>query len=287
MLNASSLWGEEKRVVVITGASRGVGLASAEYLSEKDFVIYGITRNPQMLSYHAKNNLHFLLADLTDQKSIESTIKFILEIEGHIDVLINNAGYAIVGPVESITDKEMQQQMEINFLAPFRFVQAVLPSMRQQRHGHIINISSTNAIRTAPFGGLYSASKAALESFSESLSIEIKPYNISVSIVEPGLLSTYFSILMGTKEIDNNPYQHIIDTIKASIESRMAHPELLSPSQTPKEIAEFLYNIIQDSNPKLRYQTSEESKQDVSKKLLDLSGEKYLNEMLEMLYQEK
>jgi len=275
MMNVLPLWGEERRVVVITGASRGVGRASAEYLAERGFTVYGTVRNPEMLSYKLEN-LHFVLADLRDQKSVESVIENILKREGRIDVLINNAGYAVVGPVEALTDKEIQEQMEINFFAPIRFVQAVLPSMRQQEGGHIINMSSTNAINTPPFGSLYSASKAALESFSESLSIEVQPYNIKVSIVEPGFLSTRFAILMGTKEIANNPYQDIMDKIQSSLEDRMAHPELLSPSQTPQEIAEFLHIILQEENPKLRYQTSEAAKKDVSDKLLDLSGEKYL-----------
>lgn len=265
----------QNRVVLITGASRGVGLATAQHLAENGFTVYGTIRNKPPTD----GTIHFLPVDLTDETSIQSAIATILEKEGHIDVLINNAGYAIVGPVESLTNQEIHDQMEVNFYAPIRLIQAVLPSMRKQQRGHIINISSINAIYTPPFGSLYAASKAALESFSESLCVEVKPYNIAVSIVEPGLLSTQFSILMGTKEIPDNPYQNTIDAIKTSLEERMAHPEHLSPSQSADEIAAFLLAVIDDPHPKLRYQTSEAAKNEVSKKLLDLTGELYVQEM--------
>lgn len=265
----------QSRVVVITGASRGVGLASAKYFAGQGLTVYGTTSHTNKTSVCAKN-LHFIPVDLMDEKSIQAAVQTILEREGHIDVLINNAGYAVVGPTELITNQEMKNQMEINFFAPIRFIQAVLPSMRNRKSGHIINISSTNAVNTPPFGGMYAASKAALESFSESLCIEIQPFNISVSIVQPGLLTTRFSILMGTKEIPNNPYQTVVDTIKNSLTERSAHPENLTPSQSPQEIAEFLFNIMQDPHPKLRYQTSEDATIDVSKKLLDTTGDLYL-----------
>lgn len=280
LLPIFSIHSKEHRVVVITGASRGVGLASAQHLAEKGFTVYGTIRPENPKPPLVKDNLHFIPVDLIDEKSIHLAIQSILEKEGHIDILINNAGYAVAGPVEALSELEIQKQMEINFFAPIRLTKAVLPDMRKQRTGHIINISSTNAINTPPFGSLYAASKAALESFSESLCVEVKPYNIAVSIVEPGLLSTHFSILMGTREIPNNPYQTTIDEIKTSLQDRIAHPELLSPSQSPQEIAEFLLSVIQDPHPKLRYQTSEDAKKDVAKKLLDLTGEFYLSEAI-------
>ena len=187
--------------------------------------------------------------------------------------------YGLAGPIESLTEEEMHEQLEVNFFAPIRFIQAVLPEMRNQKSGHIINISSVNAFSTPPFGGMYAASKAALESLSESLCIEVQPYNISVSIIEPGLIQTHFSIPMGTKKILNNPYQAITDKIDTEIQERLANPKLLSPSQTPQEIAEFLFSVIQDPHPKLRYQTSTEAKNLVSKKLLDLTGDIFLDEM--------
>jgi NAD(P)-dependent dehydrogenase (short-subunit alcohol dehydrogenase family) len=274
-----SAYAEQGKVVVITGASRGLGLETAKFFSEKGFTVYATTRNPPA---QVKENIYFLKVDLLDENSVGEAIQAILDKESRIDVLINNAGYAVVGPIESLTELEMKSQMEVNFFAPIRFIQAVLPAMRAQKSGHIINISSVNAFQTPPFGSLYAASKAALESLSESLCIEVQPFNISVSIVEPGLIQTRFELPMGTKEIPNNPYQAIIDEIRKGIEERLAHPELLSPSQTPKEIAKFLFDIIQDPHPKLRYQTSENAKELVSKKLNDLTGDLYLEEVFKL-----
>lgn len=270
---------KENQVALITGASRGVGLATAEHLVSNGFIVYGTIRPSNKSSLPVKEHLHFLHVNLTEETSIQAAIQTIIEKEGHIDVLINNAGFALLGPVEGLTTKEIQEQMEVNFFAPIKFIQATLPHMRNQKSGHIINISSPNAFCTPPYGSMYAASKAALESVSESLCIEVQPYNISVSIVEPDLLKTHFALPMGTREIPNNPYQNIIEAIKADTKERLAHPELLSPSQSPEEVAEFLFGVIQDPHPKLRYQTSENVRKYVAPKLLDLTGDLYLEEI--------
>jgi len=267
---------EQNKVVLITGSSRGVGLETAKLLAEKGFTVYGTIRTSPPIN---KEDIHFLTVDLLNENSVQKAVQSIWDKEGRIDVLINNAGYGLVGPIESLTEEEMHDQMEVNFFAPIRLIQAVLPGMRNQKAGHIINISSPNAFATPPFGSMYAASKAALESLSESLCIEIQPYNISVSIIEPGLLQTRIAIPMGTKEIPGHPYQTVTDAMRKEIQERLLHPELLSPSQTPKEIAEFLLSVIQDPHPKLRYQTCEDAKQWVSKKLLDLTGDIYLEEV--------
>lgn len=279
MALSSASYAEQSRVVVITGASRGLGLATAKCLSENGFTVYGTTRTPPAQSLE---NIHFLQVDMQDGNSIKQAIETVLDKEGHVDVLINNAGYAVVGPVESLTDEEMHEQMEVNFFAPIKFIQAVLPAMRKAQSGHIINISSVNAFQTPPFGSLYAASKSALESLSESLAIEVQPHNIAVSIVEPGLIQTRFALPVGTREIPNNPYKAITDQIAKDLEERFAHPELLSPSQTGKEVAEFLLSIIQDPHSKLRYQTSDDAREMVAKKLIDLTGDLFLEDCLKV-----
>lgn len=214
-----------------------------------------------------QSNIHFLPVNLLSEASIQSAVEEILRQEGRIDLLINNAGYALVGPVELLTREEMQGQMEINFFAPIRMIQAVLPAMRQQQAGRILNISSTNAVVTPPFGSLYAASKAALESLSESLAIEVAPYNIAVSIVEPGLLTTQFSIFLGTRDLLNHPYQSMLEEIARAIEERAAYTEIL-PSQSGEEIARILLEIAQDPSPRLRTQTSAAALEEVKAHLL-------------------
>lgn len=285
LMTAVPLSAEQNKVAIITGASRGVGLATAELLAKNGFIVYGTVRSaPPKPSL---DHLHFLQVDLLDESSILQTVQHILKKEKHIDILINNAGYAVVGPLEVLTEEEIHHQMEVNFFAPLRFMQAVLPAMRSQKSGHIMNISSVNAFATPPFAGMYAASKAALESVSESLCVEVQPFNISVSIVEPGFIQTHFIAPMGTKEIPNNPYKATTERIEAELQERFAHPERLSPSQTPQEVAEFLLEILRAPHPKLRYQTSEDAKQWVSKKLIDLTGDLYLNQVREIANAER
>jgi NAD(P)-dependent dehydrogenase (short-subunit alcohol dehydrogenase family) len=277
---AAHVHSNENRVVVITGASQGVGLATSELLAKNGFIVYGTSRNPKKVSHLESDNLHFIYTDLVDEKSVNSSIKMILKNEGHIDILINNAGYALVGPVESLSPEQIQDQLEINFLAPIRFIQAVIPIMRRKNSGHIINISSINAVNTPSFGSLYASSKAALESLSESLYIELNPFNINVSIIEPGFLSTHFSQLVGEKEIFGNPYGAIMRTLEESVQERAANPELIPSAQTAKEMAQFIWGVINSPNPKLRYQTSREAEMEVSKKIHDLNGDLFINECL-------
>lgn len=278
VFSLACLQADQNKVVLITGASRGVGLATAKYLASKGYTVYGTIRGPMALIYI--ENLHFLSVDLTSEESIHAAVQTVLQKEGHLDVLINNAGYAIVGPAELISVKEMQEQMQINFFAPIQFIQAALPSMRERKRGHIINISSTNAFSTPPFGSLYAASKAALESFSEALCVEIHPYNIAVSIVEPGLLKTRFSLLMGTRPLANHPYGKIMENLGKALQERIAHPSELPRAQEVEEVASFLCSVIEDPSPKLRYQTSEYAKEDIASKLSDLTGEIYLKHAL-------
>ncbi len=253
-------------VALVTGASRGVGLAAAEHFAEQGYHVYGTIR-PTTLPPATQSRVHFLPVDLLSEASIQSAVAEILQREGRIDLLINNAGYALVGPVEFLKREEMQEQMEINFFAPIRMIQAVLPAMREQKAGRILNISSTNAIVTPPFGSLYAASKAALESLSESLAVEVAPYNIAVSIVEPGLLTTEFSIFLGTKDLEKHPYETVLEEIACSIRERSSYTEMW-PSQSGEEIARILFEIAQDPNPKLRYQTSVAAAEEVKACLL-------------------
>jgi NAD(P)-dependent dehydrogenase (short-subunit alcohol dehydrogenase family) len=256
--------------VLITGASRGIGLAIAETLSDRGYHVYGTVRTPMR---HPK--IHLEVVDLTDPLQIGAFVDRIVETEGGIAVLINNAGYALGGPVECLSMEEIAAQMDVNFIAPIRMIQAVLPQMRKQGSGRIVNISSEQGVYGLPYGSLYTASKAALESLSEALCMEVLPWNIQVSIVEPGLVQTNFTIKAAARKMGE--YQPIFEEIASEIAQRATGT--LEGGQTAAEVALFVANIIEDPSPKLRYQTSKAAEEMVSIKLKDLTGEAYLEKM--------
>lgn len=257
-----------QQVILITGGARGVGFATAQTLAQRGYIVYAPGRQE---------------LDVTCFDSIQAMVAKIIEQEGRIDILINNAAYALAGPLEHLSQEEMMRQMDVNFFGALRMCQEVLPHMRKQQSGHIINISSEQGIYGLPYGSLYTASKAALESVSEALSIEVLPWNIRVSILEPGLIRSHFSIALGSKELTDAPYQNIMDAIQTTLQERQENPEILKPSQSIEEIATFIADVVEDPHPKLRYQTSPAAQEAVAWKLKDESGELYCQRMRENL----
>jgi len=266
-------------VVVITGASRGIGYETAKLFADRGHTVYGIVRGDKYKDLQ-KENICFLSINYRDENSIKNAIDRINQESSGVDILINNAGYALIGPVETLAEDQIQDQMEVNFFAPVRFVKAVLPIMKKKGSGCILNISSINAVASQPFGSLYCASKAALESFSESLYAELLPLPIKVCMLQPGPLKTDFQLIMGGIEHDQKDLQQICNSLKESIEKRLEHPIFNEHGQTAKEIANLIYEIVNDPNPKLRYQTSAFARSSVADKLKDLDGEIFKKQML-------
>lgn len=179
-----------QKVILITGASSGFGKASAELLASKGHIVYGTSRKPA-----SHSTIHFLQMDVRNKESIAQGVKQIIDKEGHIDVLVNNAGMGIGGCLELATAEEIELQMGTNFMGCVNVCQQILPYMRQQRSGKIINMSSVGGVMGLPYQGFYSASKFAIEGFSEALAAEVQRFGISVSVVEPGDASTNFTAL--------------------------------------------------------------------------------------------
>ncbi|MES2121457.1 MAG: SDR family NAD(P)-dependent oxidoreductase [Chlamydiota bacterium] len=261
-------------VVLITGASRGIGLATAELLAQNGYRVYATIRGNAPLSSHP--HMHFIPLDVTKRASIQRAVEEILAQEGRIDILINNAGYALGGPVECLSIDEIQEEMDVNFYGVIRMCQEVLPHMRAQKKGHIINISSEQGVYGQPYGSAYTASKAALESLSEALSIEVLPWNIPVSIVEPGHVETDFTIKTGSRALEENPYQKVCDFLSAIARGKRPIPE---HGQTAEEVALAIKNVVEDPHPKLRYQTSANAEKTVAQYITDISGEDYTERM--------
>ena len=193
-----------KKVILITGISSGLGEATGKLLSEKGYTVYGTSRR-----YVEINNINWLYMDVTKSETIQEAVNSIIQREKHIDVLINNAGIGIGGAIELATDDEISKQMETNFFGCVKVCKAVLPHMRQQEHGLIINFSSIGGIIGLPYQGYYSASKFAIEGYSEALATEVNRFGIKVTLIEPGDFATNFttSRINSTITMENSDYK--------------------------------------------------------------------------------
>jgi NAD(P)-dependent dehydrogenase (short-subunit alcohol dehydrogenase family) len=232
------------RVVLVTGASSGIGACCAAYLSERGYRVYGASRR-----ITAPPNVVPLAMDVTNDASVSQAITTVLAREGRLDVLVNNAGFGIAGAVEDTSVEEAVAQFDVNFFGMFRVCRAVLPVLRRQGAGYIINIGSIGGLIAIPYQGFYSASKFALEGLSESLRLEVKPFGIHVVLIEPGDHHTTITQNRRSTEVSarGSVYR---DRFERAI-ARMASDEQGGP--TPDGIAHLLYKVINHPNPRLRY----------------------------------
>jgi len=175
-------------VVLITGGSSGIGKSIGIFLSEKGYIVYGTSRNPERFKNF--DTFKLLPMDVTNVESIQKAVATIEEKQGRLDVLINNAGVGITGPVEEIPDEEIASHFNTNYFGPIQVTKQVLPLMRKQGNGLIINITSIAGYMGLPYRGVYSASKAALEITTEAWRMELKPFNINMTNVAPGDFAT-------------------------------------------------------------------------------------------------
>lgn len=179
----------QSQIILITGASSGFGKFTAQMLSEQGHIVYGTSRKPS----ENTNNVKMLVVDVTSPLSIRQAVEQIISEQGRIDVLINNAGIGIGGALELATEDEVSKQMNTNFFGVVNMCREVLPVMRKARKGKIINISSIGGVMGIPYQGFYSASKFAVEGYSEALALEVHPFHIKVCLVEPGDFNTGFT----------------------------------------------------------------------------------------------
>lgn len=233
------------KVVLITGGSSGIGKAIGEFLLQKGFIVYGTSRNPE----NNTNSLFPLLQlDVRKVETIQKTIAEVIQKSGRVDVVINNAGVGITGPIEETPTDEMRNNFETNFFGPIEVIKSVLPQMREQKSGLIINITSIAAYMGLPFRGIYSSSKAALEIITESISMEVKSFGINVVNVAPGDFAT--NIASGRYHapvIEGSAYEsNYGNTLKQM-------DEHVDSGSNPNEMAFAIYQIINEKKPKLHY----------------------------------
>ncbi len=182
---------KQQQVVLITGASRGFGAAAARELAHRGHSVVATMRQPERDGPAVTEGFGDLIStarcDVTDRSSVDAAVAEALERHGRIDTLFNNAGYGLFGPVEDFTEDEIHRQMDTNFVGQIRVAQAVLPAMREQGHGKIINVSSLSGRVSRPLRGMYAASKHAVEAMSEALRYEVSRWGVQVTILEPGM----------------------------------------------------------------------------------------------------
>ena len=233
----------QPQIIVITGASSGFGLAAAELLASRGHTVYGLCRRPME---HAA--IRYRQCDVRNREQIASIVAQIVEEQGRIDVLVNNAGMGIGGALELATPEEIDLQLGTNFMGCVNLCQAVLPYMRKVRKGKIINLSSIGGVMGLPYQGFYSASKFAIEGFSEALSAEVRRFGIKVSMVEPGDFATGFTGSRRNSQatLDDPDYGPVFRNSLAIIEKEE------NGGLRPEVLARRIAKMVEQKKPPLR-----------------------------------
>jgi len=239
----------KEKVILITGASKGIGKICANYLAQQGYRVYGTSRYASMPPKKTSSNTPILInMDVNDATSIEQGLKYILQKEQRIDVLVNNAGTHIAGSIEETPLEKARLQMETNFFGIFQTCKAILPVLRSQQSGHIINISSIMGRIALPYQGFYSASKFAVEGFTEALRMEVASFGIQACCIQPGDMHLDVAHERWTPPCgESSPYFDSYFRVMSIVE----HDE--SVGDDPKRIARLIERIIHKSKVKPRY----------------------------------
>src|SRR5947208_3464921 len=232
------------QTILVTGASSGIGQATARLLAERGFTVFGTARKPEGAK---SQGITMVALDVRSDDSVRACVQQVVGKAGRLDVLVNNAGYSITGAAEETSVEEAKAQLETNFFGVVRMVNAVLPAMRAARAGKIINISSLAGNTAIPFSAFYSASKFAVEGYSEALWYEIRPLGISVSLVEPGFVNTPIVEASPAAARQLPAY----DASRKSMLAAFGHA--LKAGIPPEQVARRVLQIIAQPNPALRY----------------------------------
>jgi len=246
---------KDKKTVLVTGCSSGIGYATCLVFARNNFVTYGSVRDLskagriQEITNKEKLPLKIIRLDVNEDETIRIAIQKIIADSGRIDILINNAGYGMFGPIEEISIKEIKEQFETNFFGTIRLIKAIVPIMRKQRNGTIVNISSMVGRFGVPLNAAYVSSKFALEGLSESISFELDEFGIKVILVEPGVIQTDFFQNLKIKGNDTkSPYFKLMDKRIAFLKEAMKNS--VSSSD---QVANTILHAVNSRDPDMRY----------------------------------
>lgn len=246
-----------KKTVLITGASSGFGKASAKLFQSQGWNVIAAMRSPEKEEeLNNSENLLLVKLDVTDLESIKKSVEQGLEKFSTIDVLINSAGYGLIGVFESSDETQIQKQFEVNVFGLMNMTKAILPAMRKQKSGVIVNISSFGGVTASPFTSLYNSSKFAVEGFSEALYFELSSFGISVKIVEPGSVATNFRNGMEMIQNTIEDYNQELAFFIPRFTKRTEHVA----NATTEEVANTIFEAATDDQSRLRYSIGEDAK---------------------------
>lgn len=241
-----------KKVILITGASSGIGKDTAISLIKHGHVVYGAARRLEMMQDIIQAGGHAIKMDILKERNIDDVVNQIIKEQNRIDVLINNAGYGLWGAVETISIDEAKRQFDVNIFGLAYLTKKIIPIMRKQKSGKIINMSSMGGKVYTPFGAWYHATKYALEGWSDCLRIELKSFGIDVILIEPGVIKTEFQDVMMDSTVERSigtPYEKKLKALEKATQEMYARG-IGSP---PSTITKLIIKAINSHNPKRRY----------------------------------
>lgn len=246
----------DQKVVIVTGSSSGIGLESALLQARNGYITYATMRSPEKdtsIKAAVQNEglpIRVIPLDVTDDNSVKNAVDHIISEAGRIDALVNNAGYSLGGALEDLSMEEIKSQYETNLFGLIRVTHAVLPTMRKQRSGRILNISSGSGIFGFPGISAYVSTKFAVEGLSESIAYELEPFGIKVILIEPGFIKTNFAhaMVVAKKAQDPaSPYSELMQKIMVSA------GELAKNASPAELVANIILDAASNPNPRLRY----------------------------------
>jgi short-subunit dehydrogenase len=279
---------KHNKTALVTGCSSGIGYSTCLLLARNNFKVYGTVRNLskakkiQEVIDKEKIPLKIILLDVNDSESIQNAIRDILYDSRKIDVLINNAGYGMFGPIEDITTEDVKLQFETNFFGVIRLIKEIVPIMRKQGNGTIVNISSMVGRFGVPLNAAYVSSKFAIEGLSESISYELAEFGIKIIVIEPGVVQTNFFNNLKINGLDtSSPYYELMKKRVSFLKIAMKN----SPTSS-SQVANTILDALNSKRPEFRYVIGMDAKNSIQKKD-SLSDKKFMKWVSDGIFQGK
>jgi short-subunit dehydrogenase len=249
-----------KKTVLITGTASGIGMETALYFFDKGFNVIATMRNPEQRNtpLHEKGLPDLVHLDVTNASSINAAVQYALDKYGKIDVLVNNAGYAVFGPFEAATKAQEKREFDTNVFGLMEVIRGILPLFRRQKGGIIINVASMGGRIGFPLYSIYNATKWAVEGFTEALMYELKPLNIKVKLIEPGVIKTDF-YERSLDKTDSSALTNAYGGIMKRAE-KLTDASSVNKGSEPKLVAEIIYRAATDGSARLRYAAGSDAK---------------------------